>query len=94
MHQLASGIQPSCFELFSGSKVSFSPIMTSEIQTPKKRCCELQLPRDLKKDQKQSKDNSRVSLIFLGNGPSIVLGFFEEKIFDKFKCWLYWFWKE
>lgn len=58
LHQLASGIQPSCFELFSGSKVSFSPIMTSEIQTPKKRCCELQLPRDLKKDQKQSEDNS------------------------------------
>lgn len=47
LHHLGLGIQLSRFELFSGSKVSLFPMPPSEIQTPKKRCCEVQLSRDL-----------------------------------------------
>lgn len=82
LHQLALGIQLSCSELSSWRKISLLPDMTSEIQTPKnKRCCELQLSRDVKKNPKL------LSKIFVGNRSSRVLEFL-EKILDKFKSFV------
>lgn len=85
LHQLALGIQLSCFAFFSWSKIPLLLAMTSAIQTLKNnRCCELQLSRDMKKNQNDSDGNSWVSVIILGNRSSRVLEFF-AKILDKFK---------
>lgn len=53
LYQLALGIPLPCFKLSYWRKIPLLSVMTSEIQTPKnKRCYELQLSRDVKRNQK------------------------------------------